>query len=112
MSLNPHRMYFKPMRQSLRFLMSEFSPLEVSLWVNMLNLNFKDTLIPLGLSCISHIHQIKVDEPLLHTATEFWIPTGHVFQFNVSRPKSMEHEFRCMTNLLNLYDSMNIINPK
>ena len=112
MSLNPHRMYFKPMRQSLRFLMSEFSPLEVSLWVNMLNLNFKDTLIPLGLSCISHIHQIKVDEPLLHIATEFWIPTDHVFQFNVSRPKSMEHEFRCMTNLLNLYDSINIINPK
>ena len=31
---------------------------------------------------------------------------------HVSRPKSMEHEFRCMTNLLNLYNSINIINPK
>ena len=82
MSLNPHRMYFMHRRQSLRFLMSEFSPHEVSLWVNKLNLNFKDTFIPLGLSCISHIHQIEVDDPLLHIATEFWIPTSHVFQFN------------------------------
>ena len=30
----------------------------------------------------------------------------------LSRPKSMEHEFRGMTNLLNLYNSINIINPK
>ena len=30
----------------------------------------------------------------------------------VSRPKSMEHEFKCMTNLLNSYNSINIINPK
>ena len=26
--------------------------------------------------------------------------------------QSMEHGFRCMTNLLNLYNSMNIIDPK
>ena len=31
---------------------------------------------------------------------------------SLSRPKSMEHEFRCVTNLLNLYNSINIINLK
>ena len=46
-----------------------------------LNLNFKDALIPLGLSCISFFHQIKVNEPLLHAAVEFWIPTRDVFHF-------------------------------
>ena len=44
--------------------------------------SFKDAFIPLGLSCISFFHQIKVDEPLLHAATEFWILTWRVFQFN------------------------------
>ena len=62
--------------------MAEFTPLEVSVWINKLNLNFKDARIPLGLSCISFFYQIKVNEPLLHAATEFWIPTQHVFQFN------------------------------
>ena len=62
--------------------MAEFTSLEVSMWINKLNLNFKDALIPLGLSCISFFQQIKVDEPLLCVATEFWIPTRHVFQFN------------------------------
>ena len=45
--------------------MAEFTSLEVSMWINKLNLNFKDALIPLDLSCISFFHQIKVDEPLL-----------------------------------------------
>lgn len=62
--------------------MTEFTPFEVSLWINKLNLNFKDALIPLGLSYTSHIHQTKVDEPLLHAAPKFWVPTWHVFQFN------------------------------
>ena len=31
---------------------------------------------------------------------------------SVSRPKSIEHEFRYMTNLLNLYNLLNTINPK
>lgn len=62
--------------------MAEFTPLEVSTWINKLNLNFKDALIPLGLFCISFFHQIKVNEPLLHAATELWIPTRHVFQLN------------------------------
>ena len=44
------------------------------MWINKLNLNFKDALIPLGLSYISFFHQIKVDEPFLRAATEFWIP--------------------------------------
>ena len=30
----------------------------------------------------------------------------------MSRPKSIEHEFRYMTNLLNLYNLLNTINPK
>ena len=62
--------------------MAKFTPLKVSLWINKLNLNFKDAIIPLGLSCISFFHQIKVNEPLLHAAAEFWIPTQHFFQFN------------------------------
>ena len=62
--------------------MTEFTPFKVSLWINKLNLNFKDALIPLSLSYTSHIHQTKVDEPLLHAAPKFWVPTWHVFQFN------------------------------
>ena len=62
--------------------MVEFTSLEVSMWINKQNLNFKDALIPLGLSCISFFHQIKIDEPLLRATTELWIPTWHVFQFN------------------------------
>ena len=55
--------------------MAEFTSLEVFMWINRLNLNFKDVLIPLGLSCISFLHQIKVDELLLCVAIELWIPT-------------------------------------
>jgi len=40
------------------------------MWINKLNLNFKDAFIPLGLSCISFFYQIKVDEPLLRAAIE------------------------------------------
>ena len=63
--------------------MAEFTPLEVSMWINKLNLIFNDSFIPLGLCFISFFHQIKVNEPLLHVAIEFWIPTWHVFQFNI-----------------------------
>ena len=52
------------------------------MWINKHNFNFKDALIPLGLSCISFFHQIKVDKPFLRVATEIWILTQHVFQFN------------------------------
>jgi len=55
--------------------MAEFTPLEVSAWINKFNLNFKDAFIPLGLSCISFFHQIKVNEPFLWAITKFWIPT-------------------------------------
>ena len=64
-------MCFKLRNHSTRFPMAEFTSLEVSMWINKLNLNFKDAFIPLGLSCISFFHQIKVDEPLLHAATEW-----------------------------------------
>ena len=62
--------------------MAEYTSLEVPMWINKLNLNFKDALIPLGLSCISFFYHIKVNEPLLRATTKFWIPTWHVFQFN------------------------------
>lgn len=62
--------------------MLEFSPMQVSLWINKLNPNFKQSLVPLGLSCASHLHQIKVDESLIRAATNFYIPSRHVFQFN------------------------------
>ena len=62
--------------------MVEFTPLEVSAWIKKLGPSFKDALIPFGLFCISSYHQIEVDEPLLHAATEFWIPAWYVFQFN------------------------------
>ena len=62
--------------------MADFTSLEVSMWINRLNLNFEDALIPLGLSCISFLHQIKVDELFLCAAIELWIPTQHPFQFN------------------------------
>ena len=43
--------------------------------------------------------------------------TTFFFSWNIapkvmSRPKSIEHEFRYMTNLLNLYNLLNTINPK
>ena len=62
--------------------MVEFSPLEVSTWIKRLGPNFKDALVLFGLSCIFPYHQIKVDEPLIRVAANFWIPTRHVFQFN------------------------------
>ena len=61
--------------------MAKFTPLEVSMWIKMLNLNFKDALIPLGLFCISFFHQIKSNKPLLHATTEFWILNQNVFHF-------------------------------
>ena len=62
--------------------MVEFTPLDVLMWINKLNLNFKDTFILLDFSCISVFHQIKVNEPRMCAATKFWIPTEHFFQFN------------------------------
>jgi len=72
--------------------MTKFT-LEVSMWINKLNFKFKDACIPLRLSYISFFHQIKVDKPLLHATTEFWIPTRHVFQFNGVELYSTLEEF-------------------
>ena len=52
------------------------------MWINNLNLNFKDSFIPLSFSCISVFHKIKVNEPLMCVSIKFWIPTQHFFQFN------------------------------
>ena len=62
--------------------MTEISPLEILAWIRKLGPSFKEVLVIFDLSCIFTYHQIKVDEPLLHAATNFWIPTGHVFHFN------------------------------
>ena len=62
--------------------MAEFTPLAVLAWIKKLGPRSGDALFPLGLSCIFPYHQIKLDEPFLHVAAEFWIPTWHVFQFN------------------------------
>jgi len=62
--------------------MVEFTPLVVSTWIKKLGPSFKDASIPLSLFCMFPYHQIKVDEPLLHAAAEFWIPTRHDFKFN------------------------------
>jgi len=62
--------------------MAKFSPLEVWTWIKKLGPSFKEALIPFGHSCIFPYHQIKVDEPLLRVAANFWIPTQHVFHFN------------------------------
>ena len=62
--------------------MAELFPLEVSAWIKRLGPSFKEAIIPFSLSCIFPYHQIKVDEPLLRTAANYWIPTRHVFQFN------------------------------
>ena len=63
----------------------------------------------------SHIH--KPNSSYSHLFT-FCFPSNTAFAFFffftllLSRPKSMEHEFRYMTNLLILHDSLNTINPK
>ena len=62
--------------------MEEFTPLEVSAWIKKLGPTFKDTIIPLGLSCISFYHQIKVNEHFHCAAIEFWIPTWNILHFN------------------------------
>ena len=62
--------------------MAKFSLLEVLAWIEKLGLSFKEAIIPFSLSCIFPYHQIKVDEPLLRAAANFWIPTQHVFHFN------------------------------
>ena len=46
------------------------------------NSSFVPTLVPFSLFCIFPYNQIKVDEPLLHATTNFWIPTQHVFHLN------------------------------
>ena len=58
------------------------SPLNVLTWIRMLGLDFKDSIAPYGLSCVFPYHQIRVDEPLLHVAINYWVPTRYVFCFN------------------------------
>ena len=62
--------------------MAENSSLDVSTWIRKLGPNFKDFVTPYGLSCIFPYHQIRVDEPLLHAATNYWVPFLNVFHFN------------------------------
>ena len=62
--------------------MVELFLLKVLTWIKRLGPSFKEAIIPFSLSCIFSYHQIKVDEPLLRAAANYWILTRHVFQFN------------------------------
>ena len=62
--------------------MAENSPLDVSAWIRRLGPNLKYSIAPYSLSCIFPYHQIRVDEPFLCTATNYWVLTWHVFRFN------------------------------
>ena len=62
--------------------MAESSPFNVSTWIRKLGPNFKGFVALYGLSYIFPYHQIRVDEPLLCVATNYWVPSRHVFRFN------------------------------
>ena len=62
--------------------MAENSPLDVSTWFRRLGLDFNDSIALYSLSCIFLYHQIKVDEPFLYAAANYWVPSQHVFYFN------------------------------
>ena len=62
--------------------MAENFPLDVSAWIKKLGPDFKDFIAPYGIYCIFPYHQIRVDKPLLHVATNYWVPSRHVFCFN------------------------------
>nr|XP_023878330.1 basic endochitinase A-like [Quercus suber] len=62
--------------------MAENSPLDVSTWISKLGPDFKDFIAPYGLSCVFPYHQIKVDEPLLRAAVNYWVHSRHIFCFN------------------------------
>ena len=62
--------------------MVENSLLDVSTWIRRLGPDFKDSIAPYGLSCVFLYYQIRVDKPLLRAATNYWVPSYHVFHFN------------------------------
>jgi len=62
--------------------MAENSSLDFSAWIRRLGPDFKDSIIPYGLSCVFPYHQIRVDEPLLCAIANYWVPSRHVFRFN------------------------------
>ena len=62
--------------------MAENSHLDVLAWIRRLGPDFKDFITPYGLSCVFPYHQIRVDKPLLHATTNYWIRSRHVFCFN------------------------------
>ena len=58
--------------------MAKNSPLDVSAWIRRLGPDFKDSIAPYSLSCIFPYHQIRVDDPLLCAAANYWVPSQHV----------------------------------
>ena len=62
--------------------MAENSSLDMSAWIRRLGLDFKDSIVPYGLSYVFPYHQIRVDEPLLRAAANYWVPSRYVFHFN------------------------------
>ena len=66
--------------------------------------SFKDFLAPYGLSCIFPYHQIRVDEPLLRAATNYWVPSRHVFCFNIIKLYPTIEEFAAIMGELEIDD--------
>ena len=62
--------------------MAENSPFDVSAWIRRLSPDFKDSVVPYGLSYVFQYHQIRVDKSLLRAAANYWVPAWHVFCFN------------------------------
>ena len=62
--------------------MAKNSPLDISTWIRRLGPDFKDSIAPYGLSYVFPYYQIRVDEPLLRVAANYWVPTRHVIYFN------------------------------
>ena len=51
-----------------------------STWIRKLSPDFKDSISPYGLSCIFPYHQIRVDEPFLCIAANYWVSSRYVFR--------------------------------
>ena len=50
--------------------MEAFSSIQVYYCMKKLNPSLKQLLVPTKLSCIIHLNQIRIDQPLLHVVAE------------------------------------------
>ena len=86
--------------------MAENSALDVSTWIKRLDLDFKDSIAPYGLSCVFPYRQIRADEPLLCVIGNYWVPTPHVFHFNGEELCPTIEEFGAIIGELDIDDLM------